>query len=145
MQVRFKKITKQPYGHNSISNFPQKIASYLKLSNVTTFTGHCFRRTAATLLADNGGDVLQLKTLGGWKSSGVAESYVNHSLDGQLKIAKMLFKKVKNHPSSSLPGPSTSVQKEYNFPGPSTSTSMQEDINTPSTSSTSNCGSSKIQ
>lgn len=128
MQVRFKKMTRQPYGHNSISNFPHKIASYLKLNNVTTFTGHCFRRTAATLLANNGGDVLQLKRLGGWKSSGIAESYVDHSLDGQLKIARMLSKEVKNHPSSSLPGPSTSVQQEYNFPGPSTSTTMQTDI-----------------
>jgi len=90
LQVRFGKMTMQPFGHNAVGNFPKKIAAYLKLNNINTFTGHCFRRTAATLLANTGGDVLQLKRLGGWKSSAVAEGYVENSLDGQLKIASML-------------------------------------------------------
>lgn len=90
LQFRFGRITKQHLGHNSISQFPKKIASYLSLPDVNSFTGHCFRRTAATLLANTGGDVLQLKKLGGWKSSSVAEGYVDSSLDGQIKIANLL-------------------------------------------------------
>lgn len=89
-QLRFGKVTKQPVGHNSISQFPNKIASYLKLNNIKSYTGHCFRRTAATLFANNGGNSLQLKRLGGWKSSTVAEGYVDNSLDGRLKIANVL-------------------------------------------------------
>lgn len=90
LQLRLGKITKQHVGHNSISQFPKRIAEYLNLNDAHTFTGHCFRRTAATLFANSGGDVLQLKRLGGWKSSAVAEGYVDQSSDGQLRIAKML-------------------------------------------------------
>ncbi|KAJ8912123.1 hypothetical protein NQ315_013212, partial [Exocentrus adspersus] len=36
-----------------------------QLPKVETFMGHAFRRTAATLLANNGANVLQLKRLGG--------------------------------------------------------------------------------
>lgn len=90
LQMRYGKVTRQPFGHNSIGNFPKKIATYLKLESVNGFTGHCFRRTSATLLANTGGDILQLKRLGGWKSSTVAEGYVENSLHGQVKIANML-------------------------------------------------------
>ncbi|KAJ8965860.1 hypothetical protein NQ317_009224 [Molorchus minor] len=64
LQIRFGKITRQPFGHNAIGSFPKKIATYLKLENVNRFTGHCFRRTSATLLANTGGDILQLKSWG---------------------------------------------------------------------------------
>lgn len=89
-QVRSGKMTKQPVGHNTLAQFPKKIAGYLNLKSENEFTGHCFRRTAATLFANNGGDVLQLKRLGGWKSSSVAEGYVDSSSVGQVKIANML-------------------------------------------------------
>ncbi|KAK4885396.1 hypothetical protein RN001_001667 [Aquatica leii] len=59
--LRFGKITKQSFGHNTIAQFPKKIATFLGLNNADSFTGHCFRRTSATLLANRGGDVLQLK------------------------------------------------------------------------------------
>lgn len=90
MQVRHGRVTRQPYGHNSIGQFPKKIAMFLNLNDTDKFTGHCFRRTAATLVANSGGDILQLKKMGGWKSSSVAEGYVENSLEGQLKIAQML-------------------------------------------------------
>ena len=83
-------MTKQPLGHNTFGNFPKRIAIFLKLKDVHTYTGHCFRRTAATLLANAGGGMLQVKNLGGWKSDAVAQGYIEHSLDGQLKIANML-------------------------------------------------------
>jgi integrase len=51
------------------------------LSNPELFTGHCFRRTGATILADAGGDTLTVKNFGGWKSTQVMETYVEESLD----------------------------------------------------------------
>ncbi|KAK4886064.1 hypothetical protein RN001_002335 [Aquatica leii] len=111
LQLRHGKLTKQPYGHNSIAQLPKKIASYLQLNNVNTYTGHCFRRTSATLLVNSGGDIINLKKLGGWRSSTVAESYVGSSLDGQLKIASMLSTEdttsMQNMPNISVPGPSS--------------------------------------
>lgn len=90
VQWRNGKLHNQAIGYHSIASFPQKIATFLKLPNVGSFTGHVFRRTAATLLVDNGADVLQLKRLGGWKSSAVAEGYVESSLENKRKTAKML-------------------------------------------------------
>ena len=52
---------------------PQKIAQFLKLTNPELYTGHCFRRTSATLLIDAGGDITALKRHGGWKSTAVTE------------------------------------------------------------------------
>ena len=112
----FAKLKK--YGHNSIAQFPKKIATYLNLNNVNTYTGHCFRRTAATLVADNGGDILDVKKLGGWKSRTLAEGYVDTSLNSRIKIANMLSTKSTENSSCidnpDLPGPSTSTQK-FNF------------------------------
>lgn len=96
LQLRFGKITRQPFGHNSISQFPKKIAVFLKLPHCETYTGHCFRRTAATLLVNSGGDILQLKRLGGWKSSTVAEGYVDKSTDSQVKIATKISGEMPN-------------------------------------------------
>lgn len=109
LQMRAGKITKQPYGHNSLSQFPKKIASFLKLPNENSFTGHCFRRTAATLLINNGGDLTQLKRLGGWKSSTVAEGYIDSSEANQLNTAKIISNESTS--SGSLSSASSSATK----------------------------------
>lgn len=125
LQFRYGKVTKQPFGHNSISQFPNKIAGFLKLNNVRSYTGHCFRRTAATLFANNGGNSLQLKRLGGWKSSTIAEGYVDNSVAGQLQIANVLTSvpdavegassiQVQRLESESMRSENNSVQK-FNF------------------------------
>lgn len=117
LQMRFGKVINQPFGHNSIGNFPKKIATYLKLDKIDTFTGHCFRRSSATLLANAGGDILQLKKLGGWKSSTVAEGYVENSLKGQLNIANMLSNVHDQGPSTAAATTSfsTSEKQSYDF------------------------------
>ncbi len=90
VQWRNGKLHNQAIGYHSISKFPHKIAAFLKLPKIETFTGHAFRRTSATLLVDNGADLLQLKRLGGWKSSTVAEGYIEASLENKSKTALML-------------------------------------------------------
>lgn len=77
----------QVVGKNTIGSFPFKIASYLKKENPKSFTGHSFRRTSATLLANKGVDVLALKKHGRWKLSSVAESYVEESLENKIQFA----------------------------------------------------------
>jgi hypothetical protein len=47
----------------------------------TLQVGHSFRRSAATMVVDAGGDILTLKRAGGWKSSGIAEGYVDDSIN----------------------------------------------------------------
>lgn len=85
------KCSTQPVGKNSFGSFPMIIARYLQLPEAETYTGHCFRRTSATLLADKGGDILTLKRHGGWQSSKIAESYVEDSVNNKIEIAKKVL------------------------------------------------------
>ncbi|KAJ8915302.1 hypothetical protein NQ315_014810 [Exocentrus adspersus] len=101
------KCTVQPVGINTFS-IPKKIAAYLGLPEPNSFTGHCFRRTSATFLADSGADIQVLKRHSGWRSSGVAEAYVEDSIENKVNISKILFSNsTEGQPSASAPTTST--------------------------------------
>lgn len=85
------KCCAQVVGVHMIGKVPSMIAKYLKLPNPETYTGHCFRRSSATLLADSGADMSILKRHGGWKSTTVAEGYVEDSIDNKKKIANSIL------------------------------------------------------
>lgn len=63
---------------------------YLKLDNANLYTGHSFRRTSATLLADSGANITAIKRHGGWLSDKVAEGYIEESVGNKRKIGKMI-------------------------------------------------------
>ncbi|KAJ8974673.1 hypothetical protein NQ317_018511, partial [Molorchus minor] len=67
------------------------IASYLELPDVACYTGHCLRRSSATLLADAGVDITTIKRHAGWKSTTVAEGYVENSIENKTKIANQVL------------------------------------------------------
>ncbi|KAJ8974373.1 hypothetical protein NQ317_009420, partial [Molorchus minor] len=67
------KCSSQPVGKNTMGKIPSVVASYLKLPDVACYTGHCLRRSSATLLADAGVDITTIKRHAGWKSTTVAE------------------------------------------------------------------------
>jgi hypothetical protein len=75
-----------PVGINNIGSIPSKIATFLNLPNPSQYTGQCFRRSSATLLANRGGDLLTLKRHGGT----VAESYVADALKRKIDVAHMM-------------------------------------------------------
>lgn len=85
------KCVQQVVGIHTIGSVPKKIATFLKLENPELYTGHSFRRTSATMLVENGGDLLSLKELEGWESSTVAETYIEKSVSKRMKITKQLF------------------------------------------------------
>lgn len=62
-----------PMGINTIGHTPKIIAEFLKLPNPELFTGHCFRRSSMSHLANSGSDLVTIKRHRGWKSSNVAE------------------------------------------------------------------------
>ncbi|KAI4467936.1 hypothetical protein MML48_2g00007961 [Holotrichia oblita] len=80
----------QVIGVHSIGKIPCLIANYLGLPNSEQYTGHCFRRSSATLLANSGATISVLKRHGGWKSATVAESYVEDSIENKNKIANSI-------------------------------------------------------
>lgn len=57
--------TKTPIGVQTIAKIPQNIAKFRNLPNFEQYTGHCFRRSSATFLADSGVDIQVLKRHGG--------------------------------------------------------------------------------
>ncbi|XP_018575819.1 uncharacterized protein LOC108914474 [Anoplophora glabripennis] len=68
----------QPVGINTIGQLPKMTAQMIGLPNCALFTGHCFRSSSDTLLADSGANILKIKQHGGWKSDSVAEGYVEN-------------------------------------------------------------------
>lgn len=68
-----------PVGKTFFSGLPKKIASDLGLSKPETYTGHCFRHSAATIFADAGASTMDLKRLGDWKSDQIVARYVHKS------------------------------------------------------------------
>ncbi|KAJ8972829.1 hypothetical protein NQ317_008862 [Molorchus minor] len=67
---------------------PSVVASYLKLPDVACYTGHCLRRSSATLMADAGVDITTIKRHVGWKSTTVAEGAASRT---PLKIRPKLL------------------------------------------------------
>lgn len=74
------KCISTPIGINTMGKVPFIIATYLHLANPKLFTGHCFRRSSASQLANKGGDLITIKRHGGWKSSAVAEGCIDASV-----------------------------------------------------------------
>ncbi|KAJ8912151.1 hypothetical protein NQ315_006115 [Exocentrus adspersus] len=82
------KYATQHVGINTISKTFSKVASFLGLPDPESFTGHGMRRSSATLLANAGGDITIVKRHGGWKSTTVAENYIEESLSSKMAIAE---------------------------------------------------------
>lgn len=112
------KCSKQPVGINTFGKMPSKIAGFLKLDDPMTYTGHCFRRSSATILAGHGADITTLKRHGGWKSTAVAEGYIEDSLKSKIAIANQLVGQI-----TSTSQPSTSSINNVNIPISSSSSS----------------------
>lgn len=84
------KCTTQVIGKHKFQSMPKSIATFLNLQEPDSYTGHAFRRTSATIFADSGADLLTLKRLGGWKSSTIAEGYVEESVANKAKVSKTI-------------------------------------------------------
>lgn len=88
------KCTKQPVGVNKFGYVPKEIATYLHLKTPKLYTGHCFRRSSATILVDAGGDITTLKRHGGWKSTTVAENYIDESMTNKMEVANTILQSI---------------------------------------------------
>jgi integrase len=112
------KISGKPIGKNSIGKIPSTIANMLNLKDSSKYTGHCFRRTGAKLMADAGVDKITLKRAGRWKSDTVCEGYIEESASSKLIISKVIGSNsdVLNEKGCSN-NSGTSTSNVYNFSG----------------------------
>lgn len=96
------KCTQQPVGINTFGKMPKIIAEYLQLPNPEGYTGHSFRRTSTTLLADAGADLLEIKRHGAWKSNTTAEGYIDASKNNKIQTANKIASNFTMKPSVPL-------------------------------------------
>uniref|UniRef100_A0A6P7G9K5 Uncharacterized protein LOC114337333 n=1 Tax=Diabrotica virgifera virgifera TaxID=50390 RepID=A0A6P7G9K5_DIAVI len=95
------KCTIQRIGKNKFADIGRQIAKYLNLPNPQSYTGHFYRRSSATLYIDGGGDLTGLKRHGGWKSTQVAEGYIDQSMRNKAPTADTIAKEINSNVPSS--------------------------------------------
>ena len=69
----------QKIGKNATANYGKEIAFELQLPQPNAYTAHCWRRTAATHLADAGCSLTEIKAVTGHVSDKVAQQYIDRS------------------------------------------------------------------
>ena len=106
----YRKINGQNHGTNIVVGkhllkaYPKKIATYLQLQEPDKYTGHSFRGSGATHLADSGATTLQIKRAGNWHSDGVVEGYVANSKRSKLQLASKFIAGGTNYESTDSEG-----------------------------------------
>jgi len=95
---RNNKYHNTPVGKSFISEVPKRVATFLK-KDPDIFTGHTWRRTSATIVANSGLSLLELKQHGRWKSDCVAQGYVENSDVAKEKAASALAPKSNKRPA----------------------------------------------
>lgn len=144
ISMRNGKCTKQPIGVNTMSDYPKKIAAFLKLPDPNGYKGHCYRRTSASLLADSGVGISIIQRHGGWKSATVAEGYVETSVQNKINIAGKIVgdKTTQENIVMSLDNSEKSKNSTLCIPSTSNGTSSDSNYCIPSSSkgtSSNNC------
>lgn len=100
----------QSMGSTPLGNTGIYIAQLLQLPNPETYTSHTFRRSGATISADNGASLLELMRNFRWKSETVARGYVDNSKTAKQQQAVRISGLPT--PSALNPGPILPVPKQ---------------------------------
>lgn len=140
------KCTKQIIGINKFGGMGKEIATFLGIENPGRYTGHCLRRSSATLYADGGATMTALKRHGGWRSASTVEGYIADSDKNKLEAARKIFGQINPNPLATVTTTSDSTSTIVSTatatttttsPTPTTTTT----VNSPSTStfSTNQC------
>lgn len=90
LQYRCGRYVMQPIGVHQVTNIVHDMAKEIKPESWKEFSSHSLRRTNATSIVDASGSDAELTRHLRWKSRRVAQSYVEHSLVGEMKVASML-------------------------------------------------------
>ena len=91
------KCTIQPVGLNTFYEQSRVVANYLGLmEHRRQFSGHSLRRTSASMLAEAGASIEEIKCAGGWKTDKSAREYVEFSVNHNKKIGQMIANSVQN-------------------------------------------------
>lgn len=106
VQYRNGRCVNQVMGKNNIAKIPKEIAQFLGLPEYEKYSGHSFRRSSLTILANTGASLLTLKRHGNHKSAKVCEGYIQESLEHKRRVGSEI--------SGAINLPSTSTTKATN-------------------------------
>ena len=84
------KFTKRFLGKNNLAKAGIRIATRLGLQNPELYTGHCWRRTGATILAEAGATEQMIMAYGSWSTPKVARMYIAQSQRQKRNIASAI-------------------------------------------------------
>lgn len=82
-------------GRNKVAKWLFEIATFLNLKNAREYTGHGFRVTSTTVMAEGGSSEFDIQQTGGWKSAQVVREYIHTSTRNRRRINKDIIKYVK--------------------------------------------------
>lgn len=105
------KYFSQKIGINKFGAMGKEIATFLKLPDSSLYTGHCFRRSSATLLVDAGGNVTAMKRHRSWRSSIITEEYIDKSIRNKANTANKIYGSINPQPTA---GTTTYIQPMRN-------------------------------
>jgi hypothetical protein len=117
------KYTRQPAGKGKIAGLSREIATSIGLTNPKEYTGHALRVTSATILADAGVSMTNLKRHGGWKSDTVVEGYLRESkklksdnaalISGSIHKQTLAFSATQGGTSTTAQSPTITTEVEF--------------------------------
>lgn len=100
------KCIRQEIGRHTVGKTPERIAAFVNLENNQRYTGHCFRRTAATLASESGASMQMIKQMGRWRSDAIAQGYIENSLNNR----QMIFNHITHQADQQKPSTSAQVK-----------------------------------
>ena len=83
-------LGRQPMGENQLGEIGKTIAKELGLQNPQTYTGHAFRRSAATEAANKGATGIIMKRQLGWVSEQTSNKYIHSTKECPRKFAEFV-------------------------------------------------------
>jgi integrase len=83
-------FSKVPMGINRLYKIPGEVAAQLKLEDPTKYTGHSFRRSSATQMANTGATSTDLRRFYHWKNDSTANQYIDKSATHGERIGNMI-------------------------------------------------------
>lgn len=82
--------TSAPMGINYLYKIPKTTAEVLELPNPSEYTGHSYRRSSATQMANSGANSAQIRRYYRWNSDSTANKYLDNSRSNSIAVAKII-------------------------------------------------------
>ena len=106
------KIQDRPLGKNYLADISKEAAKFLGLPSPELYTSHTWRRTGATLLAEQEVSTEALRQYGGWKNASTAQIYIESTAKNKKRLAEAVLESP-SPTKKSLPVPAIPLAEPF--------------------------------